>query len=293
MEKLEIIQEYFPSLRINNYEIIESGSHSLAIIINQDLVFRFPLKAEFNAEYEYENYVLKNIRPFISTKLPDIKIYKKANFLFSMHKIIKGTQYSQYLKEVNILPSEFQENLADEIALFIKELHSIKLNKNFKKALPLLQDYKICENLEILKECLNEPREIEDLNRTLEIFAIEDSKLKAKDDVILHDDINENNILVGEFGNLAGIIDFGNSVVGNYNRDFAALLKYDFALTMKIMQKYENLTSRKINLTYVQAVQKIKIYGGIIETLMAKPVDYANLELLKNWLKYISKNMQR
>ena len=280
-DKFALINKFLPNLKIKESKIIESGSHSLAIIVNNDLVFRFPLKKEFNDEYITEKIILDEIRSFISTKIPNLTIYEDKDQIFTLHKIIKGEQYSN-LKNIN------KDKVAEGVAKFLAELHSIKTDK-IKTEEFSLEDYQIeGNNIEIINKYLKDKNKIEEFNKTIEAFKKESKNLRIEDQVICHDDVNENNILINERGELEGIIDFGNSIKRNYNVDFTALLKWDYELITKIIKKYEEITKRKVNLKYAILVQKIKCYGGIIYCLNEN--DEKNIKMFEEWLDYIKNN---
>lgn len=273
---LLFINKIHPNLNISKKEIIESGFHSTAVIINDELVFRFPLKKEFYDEYIHEFNLLKKIRKHISVPIPDLKLHQTDDFVFTEHTLIEGTQYSQ-LKSP--LSKQEKEQLADDLALFLKELH------NCPTDLPICQfsaeEYGVCDKKIKYTNLLSDD-EKQELLLTIKEFNSYDYK---EDRVVLsHTDLNENNFLLKE-NRLVGVIDFGNACRRDLSSEFATLMKWDFDLVQKIAFRYEEITGKYVDLAYALRLQKIRCYGGILETEEngQSPARYRRwLERLKN-----------
>ena len=273
---LLFINKTHPELTISKKEIIESGFHSTAIIINNTLVFRFPLKKEFYDEYIHEVSLLKKIRKHISVPIPDLKLHQTDDFVFTEHTLIEGTQYSQ-LKSP--LSKQEKEQLADDLALFLKELH------NCPTDLPICQfsaeEYGISEETIKRTRALSNEEKTNLLNilRTFETYDLKEYNI-----VLSHTDLNENNFLLKE-NRLVGVIDFGNACRRDLSSEFATLMKWDFDLVQRIAVKYEEMTGKSVDLSYALLLQKIRCYGGILESEEngQSPTRYRRwLERLKN-----------
>ncbi len=124
---IDLIKLSSGDLNITNYSINDSGADNLIIIVNNDLVFKFPKQEVF---YKKEKQLLDYIRPHISTIIPNIKIYDFKGQKFTCHKIIDGISYHEL---TNIEKSKSVEAVSDELAKFFAELHSIEVKNDFPK----------------------------------------------------------------------------------------------------------------------------------------------------------------
>ncbi len=283
-DKLRLIRKTNPNLKIQKIDFIESGFHSLAVIVNNEYVFRFPLKKEFFEEYANENKLLNIINKSISTRIPFLEVYNIDDEIFTKHKIIHGEQYANIS---GILTNNEKNDLAKELAKFIAELHAIKSDE-IQTSQFSISDYINSENINILYDYLKERKK--EFDKVLESFDIESKSLKNENIVICHNDLNENNILVDtKTKRLAGIIDFGNSVKRDFSSEFASLLKYDFDFMLKIIEEYEKITGREVNLNYAILLQRIRCYGVMADGLIGNK-SY-RVEMGEKWLAVLKNSI--
>jgi aminoglycoside 2''-phosphotransferase len=239
---------------ITNYEVVSNGFNSYAIIIDKEYVYRFP-KDDW-ADYRKEKEILDVISPNIkSTKIPTLTLYEDNNIIYSKHNLIKGIEYSKYKGSIN------KKQLAKDLAKFAMELHSIKTNFEIKH-FSTTDFMDMINDKEFLDFYLTKD-ELQDFKKCKE-FLDKYSNFRCDDNVICHDDINENNIVILN-GKLNGIIDFGNCRCENRSVEFATLLKFDAELTLLWIKEYEKLTNRKIDINYALQIQKFRCYAVLQE----------------------------
>ena len=283
-EAIELIKKSNPDLIIKNINFIRSGFHSLAILINNNYIFRFPLKRDFFSEYIKEEKLLRSIYDEISTQIPLLTLYKINEEIFTRHLFIKGEQYNIIINNLN---NYNKKRIAKDIAKFMSELHSIQIN-NIETLQFSLNEYNILEYKSILYNYLQNDENIKKFNDIINEFNIESNRIGDKDIVLCHNDLNENNILINKnTKRLSGIIDFGNAVKRNFNVEFSPLLKYDFDLVLNIVDEYQKLTGRKVNLKYAILVQKIRCYGAILWSIIEKK-EY-KIPTYEKWLEKLEK----
>lgn len=277
---IDLIKLSSDDLNIANYSINDSGADNLIIIVNNDLVFKFPKQEIF---YKKEKQFLDYIRPHISTIIPNIKIYDFKGQKFTCHKIIDGISYHEL---TNIEKSKSVEAVSDELAKFFAELHSIEVKNDFPKNnqhyyLDSEQERAIIENMT--------EEFVEDFAKTREYLLNYDGKSNM---CICHDDLHYGNIIVKN-NKLSGIIDFGDIVVENYNLDFCQLYLRDFNAVFEnnftglgelTIKKYEKISNRKVNRKYLNYRVKGKIYKNIAKSILSKNWQFDDL-LIKKILK--------
>jgi aminoglycoside phosphotransferase (APT) family kinase protein len=257
MDYLAIIQELMPNMEVKNHRVVNFGADSLAVMVNSEYIFRFPIKNDYSKTYMEEKKILDKIRPYIkSTKIPKLKVYVKGDKALSCHRIIRGDVYMNIKNPSNAL----KRNLSKSIAKFCQELHSIDMELIDSVSLKQFDPdyYEISGKEDILKSILgyDPSRDIEKSINYLNNYT----NFDPNDNALCHDDLHEENILIKK-GNLSGIIDFPNIKKQKLDTDFANLLSFDAELTFMIIDEYEKLTNRKIDIKYIYNLQKIRCYG--------------------------------
>lgn len=252
------VQAVFPDLTLHAAEWIESGYHSLALILNQEWVFRFPLKEIFYDEYRFEQTLLNRIRPAVSITVPAIELFETSNGFFSKHRFLVGEQYRGFSENSTL---QMKEVVAAELAHFLSQLHTIK-SEDF---IPNTAEWatEIISHPNELYPVLNESQR-QRFERTVTAFEAEKKQVLLEKIVLCHNDLNENNFLIHD-GHLSGIIDFGNATRAPLSTEFAPLMKHDFPFTRILAEQYERLTGERVNLKYAFLVQKLRCYCGMAE----------------------------
>lgn len=264
MEKLDLINKYLGSSAVKDYKIIDSGLDNLIVIVNGDLVFRFPRDVNSLDTYKKEVELLNYIRPFISTNVPNVKFVEFENTYFTIHNLIKGVDFDSLNTEqrAKILP-----NLSKDIAEFFAELHSIK-----NKFLPLkkykLEDWACYRYYDYVFEFVKAYKKTAILEDTVKKFVDINDNLDDRDNVITHDDLHNGNIIV-DFDNqrLSGVIDWGDAIFNNYNYDFFQL---NDELVPSVVAEYEKLIKRKVNIEFVKVLKRIRVFGKIGKAIFNK-----------------------
>jgi aminoglycoside 2''-phosphotransferase len=263
-EYKKLIKKYFPKLQIEYEKFITSGWESDILIINNEKVFRFPKKNNrFDIVYNKEKIITDLIRPFVSIPITKMEIYKKGflkkEIIFSLLDYIEG----------DTLEIKNDIDISDDLTSFLYSLHSININifKSFDKLnannLPFYK-YKLkltnfTFNNDILNKFLNSFKLQNDFNNCIRIFS--DFEWKDEENVLCHNDLHMGNIMINN-NKISGIIDFGDCIYTNYNIEFISILKWkNNSFIKQIIKKYENLTSRTVNLNFIIAVLKLQTYS--------------------------------
>lgn len=262
MIDIDLIHKYFPKLEINDTKLITEGWESDILVVNNEYVFRFPKENNrFDCVYEKEKIITDNIRKFISTEISNIQIYKHKDTIFTVLKYIPGENL--YHTTANIV---------DDFSNFLKEIHSvdIKVLKKYKLDADNLPFYKyrlslsnFSFNYDTLPDLLKKYNLDDDFNNCVNTFTAFD--YRDEDDVLCHNDLHKGNIIVDN-GKLSGIIDFGDTIYTNYNIEFISIFKWQEEIIIDIKQKYEEITGRKLNISFITSVIKMALYSKISYT---------------------------
>jgi aminoglycoside phosphotransferase (APT) family kinase protein len=117
---LKVLKNEAPRLPIQSLELISTGGDNMIADVNGEWIFRFPRTEAFIAVFERENLLLNRIRPHITLPIP-LYEYVGENIVFVGYRKIQGEELSEnlYLS----LPVETRQQIAEELALFLNELH--------------------------------------------------------------------------------------------------------------------------------------------------------------------------
>lgn len=112
----------FPELKDASFRPLTMGFHSLALDVDDKLIFKFPRGNDAEQALRREMRILSALRPHVTMTIPDLQLFEDP-MLFSRHTKIKGEHLvkDQYDK----LPAAARERLAEELALFYAELHAL------------------------------------------------------------------------------------------------------------------------------------------------------------------------
>ncbi|MGD6846933.1 phosphotransferase family protein [Rossellomorea aquimaris] len=224
----ERIRELYPELNINHSEVIDLGQNNDVLIVNDTLVFRFPKYVEGIKKLKKETEVLEQIKGKLSLSIPYPR-YKsmetnEVGKVFTGYQLIEGTPlWPDMMKNIHN-----EERIASQSVQFLMELHSQPL-----------------DSLGIEKKCAEDVRNsIVDLYGKFKdkLFPYMNEASKAEIDynfdtflankellsfntVLIHGDFGASNILWdSKREEITGIIDFGETEIGDPAYDFAGLL---------------------------------------------------------------------
>jgi aminoglycoside phosphotransferase (APT) family kinase protein len=112
----------FPDLARANFSWLPPGFDSLAIDVDDRLIFKFPRDEPAAARLKAEASLLTVIRPAVTMPVPDLAVFPGPP-PFSRHTKLKGGHL--LAADYAGLPSSAQQDLAGAMAGFYAELHSL------------------------------------------------------------------------------------------------------------------------------------------------------------------------
>ncbi|PFV77358.1 aminoglycoside phosphotransferase [Bacillus sp. AFS059628] len=247
----QYIKEAFPNLSIHFYKQNEEGWDNVAIIVNDELLFRFPRKQEYAMRIPVE----KELCTLLSYSLHDIKVphyhllYRNdadAVPLCSYYTLIHG----EPLKTDTVTKLEDKElkTIITQLAVFLATLHSIPVKQGTTLGFPVEKTLTYWKELQtkLNQYVTNSLTSLQhsSLNRLFENFftCIDTSTFQ---NTIIHADFTHHHILFDKQNKtISGIIDFGDAQMGDPAFDFAGLY-YDFGheFTTSVYEQYSTLIS--------------------------------------------------
>ncbi|MDR4985554.1 aminoglycoside phosphotransferase [Bacillus cereus] len=248
----QYIKQVLPNLSIHSYTQNEEGWDNIAVIINDDLLFRFPRKQEYANRIPLE----KELCTILSHSLQRIEV-PKYHLLYkngcdtipfcSYYPLIHGKPLKAEI--VAKLEKKELEVIITQLATFLAALHSIPLKRvetlgcpiektlTYWKELQTKLNQYVTNNLTSLQKLA--------LHRLFENFfaCIATSTFQ---NTIIHADFTHHHILFNKQNKtISGVIDFGDAQIGDPAFDFAGLY-YDFGheFTTSVYEQYSTLISR-------------------------------------------------
>ncbi|MGI8278243.1 aminoglycoside phosphotransferase family protein [Bacillus mycoides] len=249
----QYIKEALPDLSIHSYMQNEEGWDNITVIINDELLFRFPRKLEYANRIPLE----KELCTILSHSLQEIEI-PKYHLLYkndcntvpfcSYYPLIHGEPLTSEL--VAKLEKKKLEVIITQLATFLATLHSIPLKRTETLGFPIEKTLTYWKELQtkLNQYFTNSLTSLQKsaLNRLFENFFTCITKSTFQN-AIIHADFTHHHILFNNLHkNISGVIDFGDAQIGDPAFDFAGLY-YDFGreFTTSVYEQYSALISHR------------------------------------------------
>ena len=235
------IDEMFEYLVKNNpnekVKFIGSGTDSDAFRVG-DLVCRFPHSADVFNEYSKESKVCDFVRNAISVPIPNIKLHD-GDVQFAQHKMILGKKWRWHAFMFHPIK---QRRLANGIARFFAELHSVDVSK-FNQKSDKFAYVKFDDIADRISPFLSKHQ----MKFFREKYNSVINKPISKSDIVMcHLGIKGGNSVIDENGNLIGVFDFGNASCNERWRDLGVIyMANNERLYRAVLREYERLTGIK------------------------------------------------
>jgi aminoglycoside 2''-phosphotransferase len=245
---LQSIRSVYPDLRIASVEFNDDGQNNDVLVVNDELIFRFPKYAGALQRLEIETAILTGIQGRVSLPVPaptfvNIEGQAVGEAFMGYHKLAGEPLWRETFRAID--DDETLEGLASQLGRFLKELHSIPA-ASIGCELPALDtDHKCADLYARIREKLfpyMRPDAREWTERHFETFL----NVKARFDLVIkHGDFGTSNILFDPRQRMiCGVIDFGGSGLGDPAYDLAGLLScYGEAFVRRCWKVYPEIES--------------------------------------------------
>lgn len=126
------------NININTIKLIGEGLDSKAYLVNDEYIFKKSKHREAAENMKKEIQVLNYLDGKLSLKIPKIEFYDEEHSLCG-YKQIKGQILNPGMFQA--MTKEEQDELAEDIAQFLEELHSVPLPNINGLEINVLEDY--------------------------------------------------------------------------------------------------------------------------------------------------------
>jgi aminoglycoside 2''-phosphotransferase len=233
------IYDWNPSLAGQPFHADPYGLNNFVIIIG-DWVCRFPRTDESRARLHEEARLLAVVRRYVNVAVPDFIADEARPFV--AYRLLPGRPL--YRHDLLRRPTAAQDRFAAGLAAFLRDLHAIPDRALTNAGLPpapppprspaLWQDRLAAIRAELFPHLwADQHAAIEDL------FApVLDGRLDMTyQPALIHNDLASYHLLVGDNGQLTGVLDFGEAGWGDPAADYAALISgYGESFVARLLQ---------------------------------------------------------
>jgi len=262
------IQQAAPELQIRTVEFNERGQNSDVLVINEEMVFRFPKYPQVLERLKVETAILTAIQGRVPLPVPVPSVVslegQQVGAALIGYRMIPGKPLWRELFH-QIADGRTADALAAQLGSFLKALHGVPHGGVVGCALPVMDTYEDCLDIYTrMQEKLfgyMRPEAREWAIRHFDGFLGEPGNF-AYERVLKHGDFGPSNILFAEESRrICGVIDFGSSGLGDPAYDFAGLLS-----------GYGEDFVRRCAVTYPQVeryLHRVRFYRGTFALLEA------------------------
>lgn len=221
---LKDIHHHFPGLNILSIQKIGEGDNSVAFVINDEYIFRFPKREEVKNQLEKEIKVLPKIRQHLSLAIPEFK-FISPTLSFAGHTKIAGIPLSH--KRYYSLEKKYQVSIQHSLADFLKQLHHIsllELQNCGLEVMDLKEEYAndLFNAKQFIYPNISESKQ-NIISHLFNAYLNDPTHFNYKP-ALIHNDLSKDHILFDpSTGHLSGIIDFGDVAIGDPDYDFMYL----------------------------------------------------------------------
>ena len=258
--RFEKIREIFPALEISSVRADSEGLVNDVLIVNEDLVFRFPRNPDWGVKlFANELKVIELARRYVEIPLPVFE-YKSDDL--AVYRYIKGAALRR--EDILKLTAGEQGRIARELAEFLKQFHEIPMSE--------------IERNEIAPSDVNRSREtwlklFENVQKELfpsmmphvresvaEHFApiLRDEHFMDYEPRLINGDLVPYHIIFDrETRRINGIIDLGTAGIGDPAADFSCIIyNYGESFLLQMAKNYPEIET---------AIDRARFWSGTLE----------------------------
>lgn len=249
------IREVHPEINVNSVRS-QRGQYNDVLILNNELVFRFPRSPRAAGMLKQEAAVLRAIRPFVSVQIPDPDWGNlESDEPFVGYRMIPGEPLRREAI-ARALNSGQLQRLGDQLARFLRELHAVPLD-HLELELPLRDSVErwvtmyadVREHLFVHMR----PSARDEVSRHFESMLSTPERLRFKP-ALRHGDFGAGNILWDPATwTITGVIDFSFAGLGDPAMDAAAISTMGDVLLDSMFVVYPDLR---------EMLDRVRFYRG-------------------------------
>lgn len=226
------IHAAYPALRIERLRLNDAGQYNDILIVNDDVIFRFPRHDEGIERLEKEVALLERIRSLITLPIPEPLYHafmpRVVGQVFAGYRMLPGEPL--WIEHVPAMADAGAvARLASQMATFLRELHGIP-PAAVADILPAMDwQMRMHDLYDHLHDALFPHLPDDARARIADRFAgyLSDPGNFTFPPALVHGDFGAGNVLFDRSaGAVTGVIDFGSAGIGDPAHDVAVMLAY-------------------------------------------------------------------
>ena len=264
-----IIVDSFPELRGSTFSIITQGWHSVAIDVDDRLIFKFPKDEVARAALLKEAALLKIIRRAVRLPVPELSIHEGPP-IFSRHEKLKGGYLLPDLYAS--LTETSRARLGAALGAFYRDLHALDLKRMISGGATRVMPW---QSLEAIRRKAV-PLLPQELRAWAAAAADAFERLPPDPHGLTYgffDGHGWNMAFDAECGRLNGVYDFADSGIGPVHQEFIYSNFIAPDLTRRIIAAYEAESGRRIDRRRVEILTAVHRLSELAE--LADDPDHA------------------
>ena len=240
----DIILGKYPDLAASTFTLATAGWDSIAVDVDDRLIFKFPRNAVAQKALVKEASLLGVIRPRVSMAVPDLRILESGRHLFSLHEKLRG----EHLVTVDYdrLPEDARQHLGEVLGRFYAELHG---HDKEQMALAGAAPLRAWQSLAMIR-ARAVPALPPEFRTAAENIIAEFARLPPDPHGLTYgffDGHGWNLAFDHARGRLNGVYDFGDSGFGPVHQEFIYSNFISPDLTSRITTAYEEMSGRRLD----------------------------------------------
>ncbi len=235
---LQRIYKEFSDFKGMSTRIPKQGMDHAAIIFGDEWIVRFPKLQEYVDGFPHEVRLLDFIHTRLTLPIPHYERIA-SDQSFGAYRLIIGEECTPEVFQS--LSTAAKSVVISQIAQFLSELHGIPAEQLKKFPLATVDERADLRNLVQEYTNLIEPRITDDEKKKCELFFRERTKMieTVPRQALVHRDFAWWHILIDQnHEKLAGIIDFGDTIIADPAGDFGALWAYGRECVQEVIRQY-------------------------------------------------------
>jgi aminoglycoside 2''-phosphotransferase len=237
---VERIRASFPTLTLDSVRYNPDGLANAVVIVNDELVFRFPKDEGGRAALVREARALELVRRYVSTPVP---YFERQADDFVMYRLIRGEPL--YRHGILRQAENVQEQFVEQLAMFLRQLHSIPRDEAVRAVgEPVepepdywLKCYQDAQRHLYPLLWADQRHWIDDLFTPVLDGSLDMAQVTP---ALIHDDLAAYHILHSpDQRRITGVIDFGMARLGDPAADFALIISTYGESFLKRMGSYD------------------------------------------------------
>jgi aminoglycoside 2''-phosphotransferase len=240
----QIIAACFPDLAIERCRPLAEGWDSVAVAVNSEFIFRFPKRPDIEPQYRIERRLLPALAAALPLPVPDVAFFWPGGGAypgtFIGHHLIAGAQ----LANEHLTP-EHTAGIVQQLGRFLSALHRFPINQATRLGVPTFDEagWRVRyqdQFAQIQSQVLPLLDEVAQARITHDWQAFLADETHFQVAVIHHDLADEHILYEPGHGAISGIIDWGDTAIGDPAIDFTGLLAaYGEDFTERVLAHYQ------------------------------------------------------